>query len=606
MSDIEFFDIIPAMEQQGSYIKVIGVGGAGTNAVNHMYNKGITGVDFIVCNTDKQSLEASPVATKIKLGDKDLGAGNDPLVGQQAAVTASDRIKSVLSNNTHMLFIAAGMGGGTGTGASPEIAKIAKEIEIDGGNDEILVVAVVTIPFSFEGRRRREQAKVGIENLKKVVDAIITVNTDKLKGKGTMLLSNAFALADDVLLTAAKGISEIMTANAYIHVDFRDVQSVMKHSGVALMGSGIGEGEDRAYKAIVSATTSDLLNDNDLKNTKNILLYVSFSSKEEYQLQMEELETITNYIDDQTSADVDKIWGYGYDDSLEEKIAITLVATGFENKEIYCEEHRNKAFSQDLKDEDTVEMRVLPVVDDKENTSSRANIETSQATMQTVSQSAYHVKQTELKNSVLPFVVREKTKSTTQTNIAIEEESQMIKIKLGEPLIDSQIVRQTVTPRPVEENKEDILKAFAITEKEIRQDNFAEKEQNDISGKNVMSSLFAKTENREMDQIFKSENVPSQYRPTLRDITLSESGFVGDSLKISNTPQDIEAKKRRIKRINEELKAGNTALIESLRPTIDDIDEKLSQVNNSDTRMGLSKDGTVTLMENPVIGSGVD
>ncbi|MGP1514670.1 MAG: cell division protein FtsZ [Bacteroidales bacterium] len=606
MSDIEFFDIIPAMEQQGSYIKVIGVGGAGTNAVNHMYNKGITGVDFIVCNTDKQSLEASPVATKIKLGDKDLGAGNDPLVGQQAAVTASDRIKSVLSNNTHMLFIAAGMGGGTGTGASPEIAKIAKEIEIDGGNDEILVVAVVTIPFSFEGRRRREQAKVGIENLKKVVDAIITVNTDKLKGKGTMLLSNAFALADDVLLTAAKGISEIMTANAYIHVDFRDVQSVMKHSGVALMGSGIGEGEDRAYKAIVSATTSDLLNDNDLKNTKNILLYVSFSSKEEYQLQMEELETITNYIDDQTSADVDKIWGYGYDDSLEEKIAITLVATGFENKEIYCEEHRNKAFSQDLKDEDTVEMRVLPVVDDKENTPSRANIETSQATMQTVSQSAYHVKQTELKNSVLPFVVREKTKSTTQTNIAIEEESQMIKIKLGEPLIDSQIVRQTVTPQPVEENKEDILKAFAITEKEIRQDNFAEKEQNDISGKDVMSSLFAKTENREMDQIFKSENVPSQYRPTLRDITLSESGFVGDSLKISNTPQDIEAKKRRIKRINEELKAGNTALIESLRPTIDDIDEKLSQVNNSDTRMGLSKDGTVILMENPVIGSGVD
>lgn len=606
MSDIEFFDIIPAMEQQGSYIKVIGVGGAGTNAVNHMYNKGITGVDFIVCNTDKQSLEASPVATKIKLGDKDLGAGNDPLVGQQAAVTASDRIKSVLSNNTHMLFIAAGMGGGTGTGASPEIAKIAKEIEIDGGNDEILVVAVVTIPFSFEGRRRREQAKVGIENLKKVVDAIITVNTDKLKGKGTMLLSNAFALADDVLLTAAKGISEIMTANAYIHVDFRDVQSVMKHSGVALMGSGIGEGEDRAYKAIVSATTSDLLNDNDLKNTKNILLYVSFSSKEEYQLQMEELETITNYIDDQTSADVDKIWGYGYDDSLEEKIAITLVATGFENKEIYCEEHRNKAFSQDLKDEDTVEMRVLPVVDDKENTPSLANIETSQASMQTVSQSAYHVKQTELKNSVLPFVVREKTKSTTQTNIAIEEESQMIKIKLGEPLIDSQIVRQTVTPQPVEENKEDILKAFAITEKEIRQDNFAEKEQNDISGKNVMSSLFAKTENREMDQIFKSENVPSQYRPTLRDITLSESGFVGDSLKISNTPQDIEAKKRRIKRINEELKAGNTALIESLRPTIDDIDEKLSQVNNSDTRMGLSKDGTVTLMENPVIGSGVD
>lgn len=339
MDDI--LDIQATSEAQSSYIKIIGVGGAGTNAVNHMYNKKITGVDFIVCNTDKQSLDLSPVQHKIQLG-KGLGAGNVPAKAKMAAEAAKDVIKQALLDNTHMLFIAAGMGGGTGTGASPVIASIAKEIELQGDTDEsgekdeILVVAIVTIPFAFEGRKRREQAIAGIEELKQHVDSMIIVNTDRLRERGKMNMRASFALADDILLTAAKGVSEMMTArDSYIHVDFRDVQSVMKNSGVALMGSGEGEGEDRAYKAIDAATTCDLLNNNDLTKTKNVLMYITCSPDPELEINNEEIDIITDYVQSITNSDVDVIWGLGYDDKLEGKIAVTIVATGFESQEIY-------------------------------------------------------------------------------------------------------------------------------------------------------------------------------------------------------------------------------------------------------------------------------
>lgn len=334
-------DIQASSEPQSSYIKIIGVGGAGTNAVNHMYNNKITGVDFIVCNTDRQSLEHSPVQHKIQLG-KGLGAGNVPSKAKRDAEAARDVIKQALSDNTHMLFIAAGMGGGTGTGASPVIASIAKEIELqgdtyeEGEKDEILVVAIVTIPFAFEGRKRREQAIAGIEELKQYVDSMIIVNTDKLKERGKMNMRASFALADDILLTAAKGVSEMMTAeDSYIHVDFRDVQSVMRNSGVALMGIGEGEGEDRAYKAIEAATTCDLLNNNDLTETKNVLMYIACSSDPELEINNEEIDVITDYVQSITNSDVNVIWGLGYDDKLEGKIAVTIVATGFESREIY-------------------------------------------------------------------------------------------------------------------------------------------------------------------------------------------------------------------------------------------------------------------------------
>lgn len=360
------------VDDQSTYIKVIGVGGAGTNAVNHMFKEGITGVDFLVCNTDKQSLDASPIKNTLKIGKGLLGAGNNPAVAKEAAIEAEDEIRDALSNGTRMLFITAGMGGGTGTGASPEIARIAKTVKIPGEeNEEILVVAVVNTPFSHEGRKRKEQAKNGIEELRKVVDAIIVVNTDKLKNRGVMSMSKAFAAADDVLLTAVKGISEIMTSDAYMHVDFRDVQSVMKNSGVALMGIGVGEGQDRARQAIEQALTNDLLNDDDLSQTKNVLYYVSCSSKDGCELSTEELAEITNYIEEHVNADVDVIWGYGYDDSLEDKVSITLVATGFESKDIYSPTTRINTNKEEKKVEvklDTkpeVTPRVEPVVEEK-------------------------------------------------------------------------------------------------------------------------------------------------------------------------------------------------------------------------------------------------
>jgi cell division protein FtsZ len=337
-----------APKENSNYIKVIGVGGGGTNAINHMYNKGIDGVDFIVCNTDQKSLDASPIQNKIKLGKDGLGAGNYPDKAKLSAMAAEEEIKQMLGNNTQMLFIAAGMGGGTGTGAAPVIAKFAKEIEFtnqDGVklDDEILVVAIVTLPLSFEGKRRKEQAEQGIKNLKEVVDAIIIVNTDKIRERGNIPLPKMFPMADDVLLTAAKGIAEIITSNAYVMVDFRDVQSVMSHSGVAIMGTGTGygSGEERALQAIQEAATSDLLNDCEIKGTKNMLLYITTSPKEEYAITMDEYEIIAEYLHSQTCNEPDIIWGLKYDDTYDDRVDITLVATGFEEKEIYNPFARN-------------------------------------------------------------------------------------------------------------------------------------------------------------------------------------------------------------------------------------------------------------------------
>lgn len=322
---------------QSSYIKVIGVGGGGGNAVNHMYDKGIEGVDFIVCNTDMKALNASPVPNKIPLGDLGLGAGNKPERARRAAEAKADDIREALSHNTQMLFITAGMGGGTGTGAAPVIAEIAKSIDLDNEeNKKILVVAIVTRPFSFEGTRRREQAEAGIQELRKYVDSIIVINNDKLRSKGNFGLSTAFGMADDVLLTAAKGIAEIITESAYVNRDFQDVNTVMEHSGTALMGTGSGKGENRAHEAIEAATTSELLDDSDIAGAKNVLLYFTYSS--EHELTMDEMAEITDYVLEKTNGTADIIWGAGPDDSLGDELKVILIATGFEKTKTEPEE----------------------------------------------------------------------------------------------------------------------------------------------------------------------------------------------------------------------------------------------------------------------------
>ena len=312
-----------------SYIKVIGVGGGGGNAVNNMYNQGIKGVDFIVCNTDMKALNNSPVPNKIILGQ--LGAGNKPEVAREAALKHKEEIREVLESNTQMLFITAGMGGGTGTGAAPVVAEIAKSIELDDNDvKRILVVAVVTMPFSFEGKKRREQAEHGIEELRKHVDSILIINNDNLKLMGNgMILTQAFRKADDVLFTAVKGIAEIITVDGYVNIDFHDVNTVMQNSGTALMGAGIGSGENRAMDAVVMASTSVLLNDNHIEGAKNMLLYFSYPSDNE--ITMDELFVITNYLSELTGRDQsDVIWGSGTDDTLTDELKITPIATGFE------------------------------------------------------------------------------------------------------------------------------------------------------------------------------------------------------------------------------------------------------------------------------------
>jgi cell division protein FtsZ len=311
-----------APKNHSSIIKVMGVGGGGNNAVNHMFNQGIVDVDFIQCNTDAQILEASPVPVKIQLGKTGLGAGNRPDIGRKAAEESVEQIRQILENNTKMLFITAGMGGGTGTGAAPVIASVARELDI-------LTVGIVTIPFSFEGRKRKLQAEQGIEEMKKYVDTLLVINNDRLRDfYGDLKLREAFAHADDVLTRAAKGIAEIITVKAYINVDFEDVKTVMQNSGRAIMGSSTASGENRALRAAEEALSSPLLNDNDINGAHNMLLYIS--SSKENEITMDEVTEITNYIQKNAGNDDDIIWVVGYDENLADAIGITLLATAFE------------------------------------------------------------------------------------------------------------------------------------------------------------------------------------------------------------------------------------------------------------------------------------
>lgn len=308
-------------KNQSSIIKVIGVGGGGSNAVNHMYRQGIKGVDFMICNTDAQAMESSPVPLKIQLGERGLGAGSVPSVGKESAEQKIEQIREVLEKNTQMLFITAGMGGGTGTGAAPVIAEEARKLGI-------LTVGIVTIPFTFEGKKRKQQAEDGIQELKKYVDTILIICNDKLREQyGDLKLSEAFHKADDVLTTAAKGIAEIITVTGYINVDFEDVKTVMKESGKAIMGYAKAEGENRAIEAVKSALSSPLLNDNDIEGASNVLLYIT-SGKEE--ISMDEVTEITDYIQKEAKSQAEIIWGNGYDESLGNNISITLIATGFD------------------------------------------------------------------------------------------------------------------------------------------------------------------------------------------------------------------------------------------------------------------------------------
>jgi cell division protein FtsZ len=324
-------DILTSFEMplnEGAMIKVIGVGGGGSNAVNHMCRKGIKDVDFIVCNTDSQALADSPVKVKVQLGaslTEGRGAGNKPEIGRQAAIENIIDVKKAIGEKTKMVFITAGMGGGTGTGAGPEIAKACRELDL-------LTVAIVTIPFRNEGKRRVEQAIQGIQEMEGHVDSLLIINNEKIREMyGDFKISEAFSKADDVLATAAKGIAEIITVHGYINVDFADVETVMRQSGVALMGSARSKGEDRAIKAVEEALNSPLLNNNNIKGARNILLNITSGDQE---ITMDEIGQITDYVQARAGYDADLIWGNGLDEELGDEICVTIIATGFSTSSI--------------------------------------------------------------------------------------------------------------------------------------------------------------------------------------------------------------------------------------------------------------------------------
>ena len=337
-------------------IKVIGVGGGGSNAVNHMYKQGIVGVDFAICNTDAQAMDISEIPTKIQLGPaltEGRGAGSKPNIGKMACEESIEEVRQYLSNNCKMLFVTAGMGGGTGTGAAPIIAKTAQEMDI-------LTVGIVTLPFTFEGRRRTSQGFDGLEELKKNVDTLIIISNDKLRQiHGNLSISEAFAEADNILTTAAKGIAEIITVPGYVNVDFEDVNTVMRSSGVAIMGTASAEGDDRAKRAVDEALNSPLLEANNIKGAQHILLNITSGNKE---VTMDEIFEITEFVQEEAGFGTDLIWGNCYDESLGNKISVTVIATGFE---------RNKKEAEVKSNPD----RIVVSLDDDQDSSKKNNIQ---------------------------------------------------------------------------------------------------------------------------------------------------------------------------------------------------------------------------------------
>lgn len=316
-------------KEKSSIIKVIGIGGGGSNAVNHMFGQQIEGVNFIICNTDAQAIALSQVPNKVQLGPhltQGLGAGANPEIGRQATEESLEEIRRILEVNTKMAFITAGMGGGTGTGGAPIIAKICRDLGV-------LTVGIVTTPFAYEGKKRQQQAEEGIKLLKQYVDTLLVISNDKLRHQfGNLKMREAFAKADNVLATAAKCITDVINSTGQINVDFADVCTVMKNGGVAILGNAAAAGENRAHKAIEEALNSPLLNDNDIRGAKWILININ-SAEGEHEFTMDEVEVIQNYLLTQAGENTDVILGLGYDNSLGEHIGITLIATGFQHKD---------------------------------------------------------------------------------------------------------------------------------------------------------------------------------------------------------------------------------------------------------------------------------
>ena len=513
-------------KEQSSIIKVIGVGGGGSNAVNHMYRQGIKGVDFIVCNTDHQALDISPVPTKIPLGQsltEGRGAGSIPEIGKNAAIEDLEEIKEILAKNTKMIFVTAGMGGGTGTGAAPVIAQTARDMGI-------LTVGIITVPFTFEGRKRRTQAEDGIEQMRDAVDTLLVINNDKLREMfGNLSLVNAFEQADDVLAIAAKGIAEVISVTGQINVDFNDVNTVMKDSGVAIMGSAEAEGEDRATKCVEQALSSPLLNDNNIEGATYVLLNITYGDKA---VLMDEISDITDYIQEEAGSTADVIWGHGHDETLGEKLCVTIIATGFKTtphtglsfkapkkKRMNLEDERPTEITQEIESpvgEETiitVDKEPNPVEDADETTTKKYFLEEEEVDHSTAEEKENSQILTESNTEyVAPIPSPELEKNDGKIRFLLEDDE--VEDEVSEKEIELKVdqnVEEPISFQSQEENK--LNEAKEIIDERLERIKKATQKLRSPLGLNEMESVPAyKRRNIELDDVNpSSESEVSKY-----------------------------------------------------------------------------------------------
>ncbi len=417
-------------KNQSSQIKVMGIGGGGSNAVNYMFENGIKGVDFVICNTDLQALEASSIPTKIQLGEnltEGLGAGSNPDVGMKAAQESSEKICELLDSNTKMLFITAGMGGGTGTGAAPVIAEIARE-------KGILTIAVVTHPFANEGGYRKQYAKDGLEELKKYVDTLLIINNDKLiEIYGDLTLTQAFGKANEVLNTATKGIAEVISQHLQVNIDLNDARKVLENSGTAVMGQAKATGENRAIEAVNDALDSPLLNDNDITGAEQVLLKI-VSGVGEDEIKMSELSKIKNKIQQAAGRDVNIIEGIGFDEDLGSAVSVTVIATGFETKKV------NEPVTIKLEDSD------LEIEDEIENIDTQQKLLLDEESI-------------EFENHIIQENLLSSESETIKTDIPLENDNEIIEKpeEIISDFLEENIQEETSISNSIDENEEDLI-----------------------------------------------------------------------------------------------------------------------------------------------------
>jgi cell division protein FtsZ len=439
-------------KNQSSQIKVMGVGGGGSNAVNYMFEHGIKGVDFVICNTDLQALEASPIPTKIQLGEnltEGLGAGSNPDVGMKAAQESADRINELLDANTKMLFITAGMGGGTGTGAAPVIAEIARE-------KGILTIAVVTHPFTNEGGYRKQYAKEGLEELKKQVDTLLIINNDKLiEVYGDLTLTQAFGKANEVLNTATKGIAEVISQHLLVNIDLNDARKVLENSGTAVMGQAQATGENRAIEAVTEALDSPLLNDNEIYGAEQVLLKIVTGSGDD-EIKMSELSKIKNKIQSAAGRDVNIIEGIGIDPDLGSAVSVTVIATGFETKRVNDPITIDLESSDFSKDEEKLENNFINEKTDSSNVQQTLSLE--EDSLQDYSETKYQ-------NNLSSF--KDKEYQNVEASVLVEEKI-VLELEDEEPEEAMPIISLDLDEKIEEENSEEFISDILNSEEDIQ------------------------------------------------------------------------------------------------------------------------------------------